>query len=322
VAQKTDTVHSPQAEFLMPRTSRLLIPTQATVYHVMSRSALQGLSSMGDSEKEYLISLMKQLSRLYFTEILGFCCMGNHFHLLVRMLPEENFTDTELQIRHERFFGQKKRFCEGHIPFYRLKYASLSEFIKELKQSFSRWYNRRMDRRGFFWSERFKSVIVGKGETLINCLAYIDLNPVRAGIVARPEDYRWSSLGCHVQQGNTDGFLSLDFGLNAAGEIDTAERLRRYRQYVYEVGELETGHGARIAPEIAQKERRKGYTLTRKDRFLHRSRYFTDSAVIGSREFVMESFQRFRATLNISKDRQPKRIAGLDGMYALKRLGA
>jgi putative transposase len=61
--------------------------------------------------------------------------------------------------------------------------------------------------------DRFKSVIVEKGETLINCLAYIDLNPLRAGLVDRPEDYRWNSLGYHVQTGNKDNFLSLDFGL-------------------------------------------------------------------------------------------------------------
>ena len=305
----------------MPRTSRLLIPDQATVYHIISRTALQGLP-LNDAEKDQLASLMKRLGRLYFTEILGFCCMGNHFHLLVRMLPEDIFSDVDLQQRHEHFFGDQKRFCEGHIPFYRLKYASLSEFIKELKQSFSRWYNRRTGRKGFFWAERFKSVIVENGDTLINCLAYIDLNPVRAGIVAKPEDYRWSSLGCHVQQGNSDGFLSLDFGLNEPGPLDNADRLRRYRQYVYEIGELETVHGARIAPETAENERRRDYTLTCKDRFLYRSRYFTDSAVIGSREFVLESFQRFRAALNISKDRQPKRVTGLDGMYSLKRLGA
>ena len=304
----------------MPRTTRLLIPDQATVYHVMSRSALLDLP-LGDSEKDHLTSLIKRLGRLYFTEIIGFCCMGNHFHLLVRMLPEDTFSDAELQQRHELFFREEKRFSEGHIPFYRLKYASLSELIKELKQSFSRWYNRRTGRRGFFWSERFKSVIVENGESLINCLAYIDLNPVRAGIVSKPEDYRWSGLGCHVQQGNSDGCLSLDFGLNEYGPLDNNERLRRYRQYVYEVGELETSHGACIAPEIAEKERQRGYRLTRKERFLYRNRYFTDSAVIGSREFVFESFQRFRKVLNITRDRQPKRITGLDDMYSLKRLG-
>ena len=64
---------------------------------------------------------------------------------------------------------------------------------------------------------------------MINCLAYIDLNPIRAGIVERPEDYRWSSLGYHVQTGNQDGFLSMDFGLAEFGEMSPSERLRRYR---------------------------------------------------------------------------------------------
>jgi putative transposase len=70
-------------------------------------------------------------------------------------------------------------------------------------------------------------VIVEKGETLVNCLAYIDLNPVRAGLVKRPEDYRWSSMGYHVQTSNKDNFPALDFGLKEFGEPDEAERFRR-----------------------------------------------------------------------------------------------
>ena len=49
-----------------------------------------------------------------------------------------------------------------------------------------------------FWSDRFKSVLVEDGETLVNCLAYVELNPERAGIVVRPEAYRWGSLGYHL----------------------------------------------------------------------------------------------------------------------------
>jgi putative transposase len=60
---------------------------------------------------------------------------------------------------------------------------------------------------------------------LINCLAYIDLNPIRAGLVDRPEDYRWNSLGYHIQTGNKDNFLSLDFGLREFGVLDPEERL-------------------------------------------------------------------------------------------------
>jgi len=52
--------------------------------------------------------------------------------------------------------------------------------MREIKMGFARYYNRRHHRRRYLWGDRFKSVIVDKGETLINCLAYIDLNPLRA----------------------------------------------------------------------------------------------------------------------------------------------
>ena len=70
-------------------------------------------------------------------------------------------------------------------------------------------------------------MIVEKGETLVNCLAYIDLNPIRAGLVKKPEQYRWSSIGYHIQTGNKDGFLSTDFGLKEFNAGDETERIRR-----------------------------------------------------------------------------------------------
>jgi hypothetical protein len=131
------------------------------------------------------------------------------------------------------FYGADRVFTEGLIPSLRAKLSSLSEFVREIKVGFARYYNRRHNRRGYFWGDRFKSVIVEKGETLINCLAYIDLNPLRAGLVDRPEEYRWNSLGYHLQTGNKGNFLSLDFGLKEFGVLDAKERLRSYRRYVY-----------------------------------------------------------------------------------------
>ena len=83
------------------------------------------------------------------------------------------------------------------------------------KRCMSLWkgYKWRRNSRGYFWGDRFKSVIVDKGETLVNCLTYIDLNPLRAGLVERPEDYRWNSLGYHLQAENKDQFPFPDFGL-------------------------------------------------------------------------------------------------------------
>ena len=180
--------------------------------------ALDGFP-LGDIEKDFLLNLFKRYSALYFVEILGFSIMGNHFHLLVKMIPEYNYTDEDIQKRYENFYGDDTVFAAGWIPSLRVKLSSLSEFVREIKVGFARFYNKRNHRRGYFWGDRFKSVIVENGETLINCLAYIDLNPVRAGIVERPEDYRWNSLGYHVQTNNEDDFLSLDFGLLEFGEV-------------------------------------------------------------------------------------------------------
>ena len=192
----------------MPRTSRLIINDETAVYHVMSRTALDGFP-LGDIEKDFLLNLIKRYSGLYFVEIIGFCLMGNHFHLLVKMIPEYNYTDEDIQKRYEKFYGDDSMFAAGWIPSLRAKLSSLSEFVREIKVGFARYYNKRNHRRGYFWGDRFKSVIVEHGETLINCLAYIDLNPVRAGLVERPEDYRWNSLGYHVQTGNEDNFFPL-----------------------------------------------------------------------------------------------------------------
>ena len=128
--------------------------------------------------------------------------MGNHFHILVRMFPEHKFTDKDILKRYIDFYGDERIYADGLIPSLREKLSSLSELMREIKVNFARFYNRRHNRRGYFWGDRFKSVIVENGETLINCLAYIDLNPLRAGIVERPEQYRWNSLGYHVQTGN------------------------------------------------------------------------------------------------------------------------
>ncbi|GAB6094614.1 hypothetical protein JCM14469_08660 [Desulfatiferula olefinivorans] len=200
----------------------------------------------------------------------------------------------------------------------------MPEFVREVKQTFSRYYNKIKGRKGTLWGERFKSLIVEKGETLINCLAYIDLNAVRAGIVKRPEDYRWCSMGYHSQTGNRDGFLSTDFGLVEFGEMDEAERFRRYRRYVYEAGAIGRADGKSknvIARAIVEKERERNFEPARAARFMNKTRYFTDAGIIGSRAFVAEHSQQFRHIFQCRHDKKPRPIQGLDGIYSLKRLG-
>ena len=306
----------------MPRTQRMIIDDQSAVYHVMSRTALDGFP-LGDVEKDFMLDLIRRYSALYLVEILGFSIMGNHFHILLRVFPEYEFTDEEILKRYVNFYGDERIYADGLIPNLRQKLTSLSEFMREIKVGFARFYNRRHHRRGYFWGDRFKSVIVENGETLINCLAYIDLNPLRAGLVERPEQYHWNSLGYHVQTNNQDDFLSTDFGLKEFNVQSKKERIRRYRRYVYEAGSLnqpEKGNTKAIKDNVLEKERRRGFELSKSDRFRYRTRYFTDSGIIGSKEFVAVNYQRFKNLFNSKHEKKPKAINGLDGLYSLKRL--
>jgi REP element-mobilizing transposase RayT len=289
-----------------------------TVYHVISRTALPGLP-FDASDKDFLQSLILRFSRIYFTEILGFCLMDNHFHLLVRMFPEDHGDTASLRKRFKLAHGDKALFSPKKIADLRRKWSSLSEFVKEIKQNFSRYYNKKNGRKGYLWGDRFKSVIVQDGRTLVNCLAYIDLNPVRANMVKRPEDYRWSSLGYHVQTNNQAGFLSLDLGMADWG-VESGKRLRKYREFVYETGALDAGKGAMLDPKVVERERKKGYKLTAADRLRYRTRYFTDSGIIGTREFVARHAKRFHDHFACKKEKIPLKVQGLDGVYSLKRL--
>jgi len=306
----------------MPRISRMIISEEQAVYHVMSRTALPEFP-MKAVECDFLLGLIKRFSGLYFTEILGFCLMGNHFHLLVKMLPESDFSNEDVKKRIEEFYGDDYAFPKGQLSYFKTKLSSLSEFMRDIKVNFTRFYNRRHNRRGYFWGDRFKSVIVDKGETLVNCLAYIDLNPLRAGIVKKPEEYRWSSIGYHMQTKNKDKFLSTDFGLMEFNVKSEKERVRRYRRYMYHAGSIDRpdkGKVKVIDPRLLKKEKRKGFKITHASRLRYRTRYFTDSGIIGSKEFVSTHYKQFKHLFKSKNEKIPKPIQGLSGIYSLKRL--
>ena len=113
------------------------------------------------------------------------------------------------------------------------------------------------------------------------------------------------------------------YGAGRAGVLDAQERLKRYRRYVYEAGALnrpDKGLAQVIESDILEKERESDFELKRVRRFRYRTRYFTDSGIIGSKEFVAENYQRFKNIFSSKHEKKPKPIKGLDGMYSLKRL--
>jgi len=82
----------------------------------------------------------------------------------------------------------------------------------------------------------------------------------------------------------------------------------------------ETAFKRAIVDKVVAKERKKDFEISRISRFRHRTRYFTDSGIIGSKEFVATNYQRFKHLFYSKHEKKPKPIKGLDGMYSLKRL--
>lgn len=240
--------------------------------------------------------------------------------MVCRMCPASEVSDEEIQRRCKAYYGEDQMIAGEHLESYRERLTSLGALIKDIKQGFTRHYNRRTGRKGFFWGERFKSVIVEEGKTLVNLLAYVDLNPIRAGIVEKPEEYKWCSLGYHIQAGNREDLLSVDFGLGDWEEHDSREVVRKYREFVYEKGAVNAEKGAVIDQKVVDRERKRKYRVSRTDRFRYRSRYFTDSGIIGSKAFVGEVFDRVKHLLRSKDGRRFKRVTGIEGMYSMKRL--
>jgi hypothetical protein len=110
----------------------MIIPDQKTVYHVISRTVLDGYS-LGDEEKDELVKILLKFSKLYFTEVLGFCVTGDHFHLLVRMLPESDFSDDEIKSRYTIFYGNvhlaEQARGPGKYPDYESFYSAQTNAV-------------------------------------------------------------------------------------------------------------------------------------------------------------------------------------------------
>ena len=158
--------------------------------------------------------------------------------------------------------------------------------------------------------------MIEKGEGLLNCLGYIDLNPVRAGIVQRPEDYRWCSLWYRAKAKNRDGFL--DFG--GIFETDSAVRLRQYRGFVYRAGGIEAEDRGGIYKKIVSAEKEGGYVLPEGDIFRNRLRSFSDGLVLGSEGFIRDAYDRFSGQIFFKKERRVHEAVVGGRVFSIRRL--
>ena len=141
----------------MPRANRYVVPGQ--IYHVTHRCHDRSFLFKFSKDRDAYRAMLRDRLERFPIQVLGYCLTSNHTHLLLKV--------------------------DG------LAHEVLARFMQTLEGDFAQYYNLRKKRKGAFWSDRYHAVMIDSGEYLWRCLRYIDLNMVRAGVVASPADWEW-----------------------------------------------------------------------------------------------------------------------------------
>lgn len=294
-------------------------------YHCMSR-VVDRRMIMGTVERDKFCSLMRGAEIFCGVHVLTFAVLSNHFHILLEVPERQDLCEAEIIARLPAIYDENivlamqaqwaswrkmglEQLVQEDLERLRARMYDVSAFMKTVKQRFTQWYNRRAGRCGTLWENRFKSVLVepprstqssqqGVG-ALVSIAAYIDLNAVRAKIVADPKDYRWCGYGEAVA-GKTKARKGLAAALGLEEQAEWSEVAPCYRLLVYEAGqEINLAEGcvplrAGISTEQVEQVIHECGELTLQQALHCRVRYFSDGVVIGGKAFVDEIFHSHR----------------------------
>ena len=166
------------------------------MHHVTAHAVAGQDLFLVDGDRHKFVSLLADLHQRWGTVIHGYCLMSNHYHLEVET-PD----------------------------------GALSQPIKWLNQTYASYLNWRLERRGHLFDGRFKSLVVDADTYLHELSRYIHLNPVRAGIIQHPADYRWSSYRAFIGLTQEPPWLSTGLILDRFGDTEPHRRTS-YRQFV------------------------------------------------------------------------------------------
>jgi putative transposase len=304
------------------RQPRIKVSDQTAVYHCISRCAGNQFL-LDDVDKEQLRILLHQQADFAGVQIITHGILDNHFHLEIRIQPQGQIPDTELLRRAEGFYPAKNPLLlrmrkemdqDGALSSQvrqglLRRMGDVSAFMKELKQRFSRWYNRRHERFGTLWAERFRSVLVQDDPEAVQTMAlYIDLNSMRAGLVPDPKDYRYCGYAEAVA-GNERAQAGL---LSALGRDSWAIGGPEYRQRLF----LQAGTAGESGKAVLDRDSilqvlREGGQIRPEEALRLRIRYFSDGLVLGTAQFVEEMFQRFRPRFGKTRRTGARKLRGL-----------
>jgi len=176
----------------------LRIEYPGALYHITSRGNERKEIFLDDADRVHILEIIKDYHARYGILIHGYVLMDNHYHLLLET-PKRNI----LKVMHG------------------------------LNGGYTGYFNRRYGRSGHLFQGRYRGILVERDTYLIPLSRYIHLNPVRAKLVDKPEEYPWSSYLGYVQGDKEDEWVEYSWVLSQFGNARSTAR-REYRRYVEE----------------------------------------------------------------------------------------
>ena len=277
-------------------------------YHIVSRTAFQ-LFKFTEKDRSVFVNMMGRVAEFSGVEVLNYCMMSNHFHILLHVPEPVELTEKVLVGRYAALYGRDEaKVLREHWKALRTtkeldrlgreqemlkrRMGDMSQFMKTLKQRYSMWYrHEHASFTGTLWEGRFKSVILqGSPATLSAVSAYIDLNPVRAKMVDDPSKYRYSGYGAAMAGGaSAMRGIARVFKSDATAKdfVEMAEKY--YRTILYQTG------GDAMTPEKVEEVLRRNGKFSLPQLVRLKVRYFISGLCLGDAEFVESVFAKNRA---------------------------
>lgn len=302
----------------MARQPRLKTLHLDTCYHVRSRVTgdQHWYPFQEPAVQHFFLNLLRSLVSHYFCELASFNLLGTHYHLVIFFKAYRKLSRRKLQKLAVQFFPKAENRPRTHNEFKRFnrRLFDVSEFMRHFNNRLARFYNDTHGRRGALIADRFKSGILADRKALQDCLLYVDLNALRAGLVSLPE--RWPYSSAYLRSSGQDEWLMPLSEIFSQCPADQALPEYRFRLY-WRGGQDSKANGAVIPQHIIESEIRRGFESG--GAYLDRIRAFSCGGVIGSARVVSEWIARERATGLYCRRKNPIVQSG-GAFYTLRSL--
>jgi len=219
----------------MPRPLRITVPDLP--FHVLDRGNNRQIIFHDDEDFVYFLKLLKRYKKELKFKLYHFCLMPNHIHFVIEPT------------------------IDGSLP----------KIMMRLTLAYSSFFNKKYRGVGHVWQGRYKSSLIDKEDYFIWCGLYVELNPVRAGLAARPEHWRWSSYNFYAF-GKTDPLME--------GLVDTDPYYLKLICPTFQ--------------ERQKKHRKQIEGVVKEEAFLRNIRKKLDEGVFGKSSFIQEMKEKFK----------------------------